>query len=218
MDLVTADKLLMSTRSVRRRLDFTRSVEPEVIERCIHIALQAPTGGNSQGWHFVVVTDSLKRSDIAEWYRRAWHVYAASPDSGRPRIGEEDPRFEQQKRIISSAAYLAEHLHEAPVLIIGCVAGRVENAGPLAQASLYGSVLPACWSLMLALRARGVGAAWTTLHIMFEKEVAKILAIPDDITQAVLLAAGYYKGAEFKPAERLPAASRTHWNSWGTHR
>jgi nitroreductase len=218
MNLDAADQLLTTTRSVRRRLDFTRTVEPAVIERCIEIALQAPTGSNSQGWHFVVVTEAAKRAALAELYRRAFSLYA-SPDSPmRQQIPEDDPRFAQMPRIIDSATYLAEHLHEAPVHVIPCVDGRVEEAGPLAQASIYGSILPAVWSLMLALRARGLGSAWTTLHIMFEREAAAVLGIPDTVTQAALLPVAYFKGAGFKPAKRLPARNLTHWNGWGLRR
>jgi len=94
----------------------------------------------------------------------------------------------------------------------------VENAGTLAQASVYGSILPAVWSFMLALRARGVGSAWTTLHIMYEQEAAKVLGVPDSVTQTALLPVAYYKGAEFQTGKPLPARQRTHWNTWGKRR
>jgi len=218
MDLATVDHLLTTTRSVRKRLDFSRPVEPAVIERCIAIALQAPTGSNMQGWHFVVVTDAAKRQGLAELYRRAFELYANAPESMRPTIPTDDPRFAQTERIIDSASYLAQRLHEAPVMVIPCIEGRIENAGVLAQASIYGSILPAAWSFMLALRARGLGTAWTTLHLMFERDAAQILGIPDSITQTALFPVAYYNGSEFKPAKRLPAAGRTYWNSWGLRR
>ena len=214
MDLTTVDHLLTTTRSVRKRLDFSRPVERAVLERCIEIALQAPTGSNSQGWHFVVVTDAGKRKGLADLYRRAFEMYLNAPESMRPQIPEGDPRFTQMPRIIDSAWYLAQHLHEAPVMMVPCVERRVENAGTLAQASVYGSILPAVWSLMLALRARGVGSAWTTLHLMFEPDAAGILGIPDDVTQVALLPVAHFTGTDFKAAKRLPAASRTHWNQW----
>jgi nitroreductase len=137
---------------------------------------------------------------------------------GRPPIAEDDPRAAQMPRILDSATYLAQHLHEVPVHVIPCVEGRVENAGTLAQASVYGSILPAVWSFMLALRARGLGSAWTTLHIMFEREAAELLEIPPTVTQTALLPVGYYTGADFKPAKRLPAREHTHWNAWGGRR
>jgi nitroreductase len=218
MDLATVDHLLTTTRSVRKRLDFSRPVAPAVIERCIAIALQAPTGSNQQGWHFLVVDDASKRRGLAELYRQAFELYANAPEAMRPRLAEDDPRFAQTERIIDSASYLAAHLHEAPIMIIPCIEGRVENAGVLAQASIYGSILPAAWSLMLALRARGLGSAWTTLHLMFEQDAAKLLGVPDNVTQTALLPVAHFTGSEFKPAKRLPASGRTHWNEWAKRR
>jgi nitroreductase len=214
MDLASVDHLLTTTRSVRKRLDFSRPVEREVLEKCLAIAMQAPTGSNNQGWHFLVVTEAAKRRALGDLYRKAFALYA-DPNSGmRMPLTEDDPRFAQTQRIVDSASYLAAHLHEAPALVIPCIEGRVENAGVLAQASIYGSILPAAWSLMLALRARGLGSAWTTLHLMFEQDAAAALGIPDTITQAGLFPVAYYTGTDFKPAKRLPAAGRTHWNRW----
>jgi len=206
---------LTSTRSVRRRLDFSRPVDPAVIKRCIAIALQSPTGSNIQGWHFIVVTDAAKRRGLGELYSKAFEMYRNAPPSVRSPIPETDPRFAQTQRIIDSASYLADRLHEAPVLVVACIEGRVENAGVLAQASLYGSILPAVWSFMLALRARGLGSAWTTLHLMFEREAAALLHIPDSVTQVALLPVAAFTGTDFKPAKRLPPEDRTHWNEWG---
>ena len=162
----------------------------------------------------MVVTDAEKRAGLAALYRRAFHAYVSQQVPGRPQLPPDDPRARQLPRILDSATYLAEHLHEVPVHVLPCVEGRVENAGPLAQASVYGSILPAVWSFMLALRARGVGSAWTTLHIMFEQEAAALLGIPPTVTQAALLPVAYYTGGEFKPAKRLPARDQTHWNAW----
>lgn len=218
MDIAAADHLLTTTRSVRKRLDLTRPVEPEVLERAIEVAFQAPTGSNSQGWHFVVVTDVQKRAALAGLYRRAFETYVSSPTPMRPPLPADDPRSLQLPRIVESATYLSAHLHEVPVHVIPCVEGRVEHAGPLAQASIYGSILPAVWSFMLALRARGLGSAWTTLHIMFEEEAGRLLGIPASVTQTALLPVAYFTGADFKPARRLPSGQLTHWNAWGARR
>jgi nitroreductase len=213
MDLATCDWLLTTTRSVRKRLDFSRPVERSVIERCIEIALQAPTGSNAQGWHFLVVTDAAKKRAIRDHYHRAFQAYLTNP-AFRRQYEPDDLRAAQQPKVESSATYLAEHLHEAPVLVIPCVEGRVEQAGVLAQASIYGSILPAAWSFMLALRARGLGTAWTTLHLAFEKEISALLGIPDTVTQTALLPVAYTQGTEFKVAKRLPVAQVTHWDQW----
>jgi nitroreductase len=209
------DHVLTTTRSVRKRLDLTRAVEPEIIEEAIAVALQAPTGSNIQGWHFVVITDAEKKKAIADLYRKGADRYVDMP---RPQSGPEDLRTKQRPRIGKSGAHLYQHLHEVPVLVIACIEGRVEQEPPFAQASLYGSILPAGWSFMLALRARGIGSAWTTLHLIHEKEAAQILGIPQNITQAVLFPVAYYTGTDFKPAKRLPARERTHWNTWGQQR
>jgi nitroreductase len=217
MDLATTDHLLTTTRSVRKRLDFSKPVDVAVIQRCLEIAFQAPTGSNAQGWHFVVVTDAEKRRGLAELYRKAFELYATNPDI-RPTFSEDDLRTKQLPRVVDSAMYLAEHMHEAPVIVIPCIEGRVENAGTLAQASVYGSILPAAWSFMLALRTRGLATAWTTLHIMFEQDAAKILGLPEHVTQTALFPVAHHTGTDFKPARRIPAAQLVHWNSWGTHR
>jgi len=211
-DLAAVDHVLTTTRSVRKRLDLTRPVDPKVIEEAIEVALQAPTGSNVQGWHFVVVTDPEKKKAIADLYRKGADRYA---NRSRPQYGADDPRTKQRARIVESGAHLYQHLHEVPVLVIVCVEGRFEQEPQFVQASMYGSILPAAWSFMLALRARGVGSAWTTLHLIHEKEVAKVLGIPETLTQAVMMPVAYYTGTDFKPAQRLPARERTHWNAWG---
>ena len=204
MDLNTVDHLLTTTRSVRRRLDLTRPVEPETIARCIEIATQAPTGSNRQGWHFVVVTDPAKRALIGDYYRQSFEQYIGPHRAS----GGLNP-------VLDSAVYLAEHLHEVPVHIIPCYEGRVETGPAMAQAALYGSLLPAAWSLMLALRARGLGSAWTTLHLRYEREISAALGIPQDVTQAALLPVAYFTGEDFRPAARRPAHEITYWDDWG---
>jgi nitroreductase len=215
MDLETVDKLLTTTRSVRKRLDLTRPVEPEIIEECIDIAVQAPSGSNAQGWHFLVITDADKRAAVGAIYKRSWDIYAQETRS-RTRAQRENP--DQMQRVRSSAAYLAENMGRVPVLILACIEGRVETLSQQNQAGFYGSILPAAWSLMLALRSRGLGSAWTTLHLRYEKEAAQVLGIPDNVTQAVLLPVAYYSGEDFQPAKRLPGAEVTSWNTWGGKR
>ena len=216
MDLRAADELLTPPRSVRKRLDLARPVPRALIEECIEIALQAPTGSNAQGWHFVVVTDPAKRAEIARYYKEALAGYVQMQEAAGPRYtGAGDPRAEQEGRVRESAIHLADHLHEVPVHVIPCIEGRVENGPVVAQASIYGSILPAAWSFMLAARARGLGMAWTTLHLVRERDVAKLLGIPDSVTQTALLPVAYYKGREFRRAKRLDAKSLTSWNTWG---
>lgn len=215
MDLVTADKLLTTTRSVRKRLDYSRPVPASLIQECIDIAIQAPTGSNLQGWSFLVVTDSAKKKALADLYRKGFEMYAQMP---RPERDESDLRQQQMPRVVDSAVYLAQTMEQAPVFLIPCIEGRVEEAPQFAQASMYGSILPAVWSFMLAARARGLGSAWTTIHLMFEAEAAAILGIPPHITQTALLPVAWFKGDDFKPAKRLPSREITFWDTWRAKR
>ncbi len=227
MDLTTADHLLTTTRSVRKRLDLTRPVEPEVIERCIEIALQAPTGSNLQGWHFLVVTDSAKRATLTDLYRQGHIAYYNMQQAQPLRYREDDLRTLQRPRVGASSLYLREHLHAVPLHIIPCIKERMEEVPHLAalaqyetlyQATLYGSIFPAIWSLMLALRARGLGSSLTTLHLMYERGAAALLGIPNNVRQVALLPVAYFKGTAFHPAKRLPAREVTSWNGWGQTR
>lgn len=215
MDLASTDHLLTSTRSVRKRLDYSRPVPDSLIQECIDIAIQAPTGSNQQGWHFLVVTDAARKKALAELYRKGFELYAAMPREERP---AEDLRQQQMPRVVDSAVYLAQTMEQAPAFLIPCIEGRFEDQPQFAQASMYGSILPAVWSFMLAARARGLGSAWTTIHLMFESEAAAILGIPSHITQAALLPVAYFSGEDFKPAKRIPSREITYWGSWGTKR
>jgi len=216
MDIATVDDLLTTTRSVRKRLDVSRPVEPEVLERCIEIAFQAPTGSNAQGWHFVLVTDTEKRARLAELYRRGLDLLTQRYAGEFPfPVG--DLRARQFSRMAESAMHLVTHLHEVPVLVIPCIEGRVEGVELALQATLYGSIFPAVWSFMLALRAREIGSALTTDHLFFADDAARIVGIPENVTQVALLPVAYFTGTDFRPARRLPAVHRTHWNTWGVH-
>jgi nitroreductase len=218
MDLTTVDTLLTTTRTVRKRLDFTRPVEQEIIQRCIEIAVQAPTGSNRQNWHFLVITDPDKRARIAELYRQSFEAYVGPQRTKLAGESKTETQASQTHRVLDSATYLAQNMQHVPVLILACIEGRPKGSSPLVQAGHYGSILPAAWSLMLALRARGLGAAWTTLHLRYEKQVAQLLGIPDDVTQAVLLPVAYYTGGDFHPAHRNDPKAITYWDEWGTTR
>lgn len=207
------DRILTTTRSVRRRLDLGRPVDPRVIEECLEIAVQAPTGGNISRYHFVVVTDPVRKAGVAQYYRKVFF------EEYLPRRAQVTPDFpERDKGFSDSATYLAEHLHEAPVLVIPCVEGRLEDKGPMVQAASYGNILPAAWSFMLALRARGLVAAWTTLHIRYEREVGALLGIPETVTQAALIPVAHSTGGDFHVTRRVPARERTYWDGWGRTR
>ena len=204
---LSADEVLTTTRSVRRRLDLTRPVPRDVLIECIEIAHQSPTGSNSQRWRWMIIEDADKRQAIADIYKRNFDAYAG------------DNEFEpgsQQDRVHRSAVHLAEHLAEVPVHVIPLLADRMDEGTPSArQASRWGGILPAVWSFMLALRERKLGSAWTTLHLQNEREVADLLGIPfDDYTQAGLFPVAYTIGTDFKLAKRPPAEDFIRWNHW----
>lgn len=179
------------------------------------LAQQAPSGSNMQGWHFVMVTDAKKKAALAELYRRGMEIYVTLPIAA-PNLKFEDPeRTALQERITASAQHLAEHLHEVPVRVIPCVAGRMEGGPAIMAAATYGSIFPAVWSFMLAARARGLGTCLTSLHLFFEEEAAKLLGIPfAEVTQVALIPVAYAKKTTFKPAPREPLAKMAHWESW----
>jgi len=215
---LSPDELLTTTRSVRRRLDLERPVELSLIRDCLSLALQAPTGANAQGWHFVVVTDAAKKQALGALYRKAWAIYLELPFNRAPRLPRNKVALATIGRIRDSATHLSEHLHEVPVLVIPCVKGRVEHAptqAVFAQASIYGSILPAAWSFMLAARSRGLATCWTTVHLMSEAEAAQVLGIPyDSITQTALIPVAYPKGTVFKTAARRPLDDVLHVDGW----
>ena len=175
----------------------------------------------------MVVTDSRKRARLAELYHKGRSVYYEIQTSHPPQFGQDDPRLKQRPKVVQSSAYLGEHLHEVPVFIIPCIETEmadvphwmeVQKYSSLFNASMYGSILPATWSLMLALRSRGLGSSLTTLHLIYEKEAAEVLGIPAHVTQAALIPVAYYTGTDFKPAKRRPVREVTHWDAWQQRR
>lgn len=209
-DLEIVDRLLTTTRAVRRRLDLSRPVERDVIAECLGVALQAPSGGNTQPWRWLVVDDPDLRAGIADLYREAYTPYIAAQKELVVAAGGD-----ADGPILRSSDYLAEHLHEVPLFVIPCLLTRLAESPSVADtAGFYGSILPAVWSFMLALRSRGLGSAFTTLHLHREREAAALLGIPDTVTQVALLPVAYTLGTEFKSADRRPVADVTYWNAW----
>lgn len=210
-----ADDVLNTTRAVRKRLDFSRPVEDDVIRECVATAMQAPSGSNLMTMQFVVVKDADKRHAIGEIYKQCWAIYSAMPFFAGAIQKEGDAEQAQQDRVVDSATYLSEHMAEAPALVLGCTAGRVDGAPAMMSASSMGNILPGMWSFMLAARARGLGTAWTTISLMMEKEVADIVGIPfDDIQQACLTPLAYTVGTDFKRALRPEPDTIIHWDNW----
>jgi nitroreductase len=208
-DLAEVDRLLTTTRAVRKRLDLERPVDREVVLECLRVGLQAPSGGNVQPWRWMVVDDADKRAALADLYKRAYEPYIALQKQAIADAGGN-----ADNAIVRSSDYLAEHLADVPVHVIPCLLGRLPSAGVVETAGFYGSILPAVWSFMLALRSRGLGSAFTTLHLTYEREAGELLGIPDTVTQVALLPVAYTIGHDFKPASRKPPESVTYMNTW----
>ena len=219
---LSADEVLTTTRAVRRRLDLQRPVPRDVIEECIRIAVQAPSGRNRQHWDFILVEDPRTRAAVADLWRRG--LLDGHPTAARAATPAATPvttrmsfASPEWNRIAASLDYLAQHLHEVPVLVIPCV--RVDDRSALdsvrGQAGAWGSVVPAFWSFMLAARERGLGTAWTTCHLSYERETADLLGVPfDTVVQAALTPLAYTVGTSFKPGPRADYQAFTHWDHW----
>jgi nitroreductase len=208
------DELLTTTRSVRKRLDLTRPVDLELVRECLTVALQAPSGQNAQRWHWLVIADAGQRAAIGELYGRAVAQYQATPEQIRQQYAGDPERAQVQLRVAASSAYLGEHMGQVPVLVLPCLQLPTGELPEGNQAWLWGSLLPAAWSYMLAARARGLGTAWTTLHFAYEKEIGEILGLPADVRQGVLIPTAHSIGTTFRPAPRQPLEQVMHLDRW----
>lgn len=197
--LETVDEVLSTARSVRRKLDFDRPVPREVLYDCINVAVQAPTGIIGENWRFLVVDEAAQKQAVAQLYNEVL------VDIFKTRDMPMKPTHQA----------LMDRLHEIPAMIFVCAEGEPVDDSLSSNVAYYGSILPAAWSLMLSLRARGIGATWTSLLSSKQAEVAQILGIPAGVVQTVMLPVGYTKGAVLKRADRLPAEQVTFWNAWG---
>ncbi len=203
-----SDALLTTTRAVRKRLDFDRPVSRELIEECLQIAFQAPNGGNMNSWRWIVLDDRDLIAKAAAIYNGGLDDYVESFDeSGYP--GAAVPGAD---KIDSSVSHLRENFHRCPAVLLPLFMGRTEDLNVMLQASMWGSIIQSVWSFMLALRARGLGSAWTTGHLCREKEMAELLDIPPFYTQVGLFPIAYTIGTDFKRGYRKPAEEVIGWN------
>lgn len=209
-DVQETDRLLTTTRSVRKRLDLDKPVSREVVLDCLRIALQAPTGSNAQGWRWIVVDDPEVKAGLSAVYRKGFEPYFEAKRQEGALKG-----LPNGERIAESAWHLADSLHKVPVLVVPCLAHAPAPEAPHAeQAAAFASIYPAVWSFMLALRSRGLASALTTLHLVHQEEAAELLGIPDGVVQACMLPVAYYTGTDFRPAARRPLEEITHFNRW----
>lgn len=221
---LSPEELLTTTRAVRRRLDLERPVARSVIETCLEIGLQAPSGENTQAWGWVAVDDPAVRTRMADIYRAGVAVFMSEIESaaaeGRDgpleRMGMRITDPGSNQKVMASADHLYQHLHEVPVLVIPLLRTRFEGLRVFEAASTWGSVMPAAWNFMLALRSRGLGSAWTTGHLWCEKDMAELLGLPENTTQVGMFPVAYTIGTDFKRARRGPVREVLSWNRWGS--
>lgn len=199
--LESIDHILSTARSVRRNLDFDREVPDQVLLDCIDIATQAPSG-LSESWRFVIVRDPRGKAAVADLYREALAELVQA----------------RGLEIKPTQNALTARLHEMPALVFVCAQDVPELHEIPQQVGFYGSVLPAAWSLMLALRAREIGTTWTSLLMARHAEVSRLLGLPDGALPLVMLPVAYTKGANLRRAERLPSREVTYFDSWGVQR
>ena len=196
IDLV--DEVLSTARSVRRKLDFERPIPRQTLLDCINVAVQAPTGLGGENWRFIVVDEAEQKQAIADLYKEVLLALLQVRDMP----------------IKPTHQALIDRLPEIPAMIFVCVDGQPMDVAVSSQVAYFGSILPAAWSLMLALRARDIGTTWTSLLSSRQEEVNYILGCPSQVTQTVMLPVGYTKGAVLRKANRLDASEVTYWNGW----
>ena len=209
-DTDTTDRLLSTTRSVRRRLDFDRLVDPEVLQDCVRLAAYAPNASNAQDWRWLIVTDPEPRAAIAQLYREG--IVPPMQDLLDRRRADGDAAGVRHSEAV---LYLAERFHEVPALVIPCIRGQLDPELDLAwTASLFGSILPAVWSFQLALHSRGLASTFTTAHLLAAEEVAEMLGIPNGYLQTCLIPVAYLRGDDLKPPARNNPNEIIAWNTW----
>ncbi|MEV4095843.1 nitroreductase family protein [Streptosporangium saharense] len=211
---LTPDQLLSTTRAVRKRLDFTRPVPRELIEECVDLAVQAPTGRNRQRWHFLVVTERERRLAVADIFLRALSVGTGEPLTERD-MWRMNYHSASTARVFDGLGHLAANIHRVPAFVIPAVEGRTDRAPVTTQAGTWGSILPAVWNFMLAARARGLGTVWTTAQAPLERELARVLGVPyEKVMLAAFIPLAFTIGTDFKPAPRIPREEVLHWDRW----
>ena len=201
------EDIVSTTRSVRKRIDFERPIDREVIYHCVDLAAQAPTSVGNETWRFLVIDEPVKKKQLGDIYRHSFDEYLEIREQEREEAGEEKVELSPNYR------FLADNIHRFPALLLVCREGRPPDdlAG---QIAFFGSVIPAAWSLMMALRSLQIGSTWTTLHARYEEQVRHVLGIPPEVTVCILLPIGYMLGANLRRADRTSAKIITSWNKW----
>lgn len=209
---LSVDEVLTTTRAVRKRLDVSKPVPRAILEECLELALQAPNGSNRNEWRWIIVDDPAMVAKLAEEYKAAMGVLSSGEQPSRLYLSGETPR---EDKLLDSALSLPEKLDKMPAILIPLMPGRPAGNDIVEQASMWGSIIPAVWSFLLALRSRGLGSVWTTVASRREREIAELLGIPyDEYTQVGMFPIAYTVGTDFKRAWRKPVSEVLSYNSF----
>jgi len=207
---LTADEVLTTTRAVRKRLDFDRPVSRAVIEECLRMAFQAPSGANVQSWSWIFIEDPALKREAAAIYLKAQQTHMRLAAAGELKEIAAPPA-----KMIEGVVYLANNIHRAPYLLVPTIGQVYGDKTVFQQTARWASVMPAVWNFMLALRSRGLGSCWTNVHLHHEQEMAELLGIPyEENSQVGMFPIAYTLGTDFKLADRSASLARVGWNSW----
>jgi nitroreductase len=197
----------VTTQRAMRRLK-PDPIPEAALRQIMDAAICAPSGGNRQGWSFLVVRDAALRARLGELYRECWGELIKLPYYAG---AAKDPPDSPTGKMLASARHLGEHLGEAPVLILACIAMDASVAPSVTTGS---SVYPAVQNIMLAARALGIGSCLTTIHRYRDAQVKELLGIPPNIETAALIPLGYPLGKFGRPPRR-PLGEVAFADHWG---
>jgi nitroreductase len=209
---LSVDEVLSTTRAVRRRLDLTRPVPRAVLEECLELALQAPNGANRNTWRWIIVDDPVLIAKIADEYRAAMDILWTGQRAGDQSVTAGVPG---EDKVLAGGFELADKLDKVPVMLIPLMLGRPDGKSVIEQASMWGSIVQAVWSFMLALRERGLGSVWAMVTSRREKQIAELMGIPyEQYTQVGVFPVAYTIGTDFKKAWRKPVSEVLTYNGF----
>jgi nitroreductase len=209
---LTIDDVLTTTRAVRKRLDISRPVPRALIEQCLELAFQAPNGSNKNLWRWIIVDDLALVAKLGAEYRAAMGILQSGQQTSQFSDTSDSP---DEAKLLESAYALADKIERMPALLIPLMPGRPEGKSVVEQAAMWGSIVQAVWSFMLALRSRGLGSCWATVTSRREREIAAILGIPfDDYTQVGMFPIAYTLGTDFRKAWRKPVGEVLSYNGF----
>ncbi len=207
---LTFDEILTTTRAVRKRLDISRKVPRALLEECLELAFQAPNGSNKNLWRWIIVDDPDMVAKLGAEYRLAMGILQSGQQTS---MFSDTSDSREEAKLLESAYALADKIEQMPALLIPLMPGRAEGKSVVEQAAMWGSIVQAVWSFMLALRSRGLGSCWATVTSRREKEIAALLGIPyEDYTQVGMFPIAYTIGTDFRKAWRKPVAEVLRYN------